>query len=79
MKRARIAYNGAIHDVAVENDQVILADGRRVAEDAVVWLPPVQPGTTFALAINYADHAKELEVKAPEKPLAFIKGPATAR
>lgn len=77
MKRARIAYNGAIHDVAVENNQVILADGRRVAEDAVVWLPPVQPGTTFALAINYADHAKELEFKAPEKPLAFIKGPGT--
>ncbi len=77
MKRARIAYNGAIHDVAIEDGQVILADGRRVAEDQVVWLPPVEVGTAFALAINYADHAKELAFKAPEKPLAFIKGPGT--
>ena len=78
MKRARIAYNGAIHDVRVEDDNaVVLADGRRVSEDKVVWLPPVTPGTTFALAINYADHAKELAFKAPEKPLAFIKGPGT--
>jgi 5-oxopent-3-ene-1,2,5-tricarboxylate decarboxylase/2-hydroxyhepta-2,4-diene-1,7-dioate isomerase len=77
MKRARIAYNGAIHDVAVEDGQVILADGRRVAEQQVVWLPPVEVGTAFALAINYADHAKELAFKAPEKPLAFIKGPGT--
>lgn len=78
MKRARVAYNGAIHDARVEDGNVVvLADGRRVAEDKVVWLPPVQPGTTFALAINYADHAKELAFKAPEKPLAFLKGPGT--
>lgn len=77
MKRARIAYNGAIHDAAVIDDRLVLADGRSPDMDKVVWLPPVQPQTTFALAINYADHAKELAFKAPEKPLAFIKGPGT--
>lgn len=78
MRRARIAYNGAIHDVTIEGEaDVRLPDGRIVAEDKVVWLPPVAVGTTFALAINYADHAKELAFKAPEKPLAFLKGPGT--
>ncbi|OJX77705.1 fumarylacetoacetate hydrolase family protein [Magnetospirillum sp. 64-120] len=77
MKRARIAYNGAIHDASVIDDRLVLADGRSPDMDKVVWLPPVQPRTTFALAINYADHAKELAFKAPEKPLAFIKGPGT--
>lgn len=78
MRRARIAYNGAIHDAAVLDDgRVRLADGRLVAEDKVVWLPPVQPGTTYALAINYAAHAKEIAFKAPEKPLVFLKSPET--
>ena len=31
----------------------------------------------MALGLNYADHAKELEFKAPEEPLVFIKGEAT--
>ena len=41
-----------------------LADGRVVAEDAVVWLPPFEVGTIVALGLNYADHAKELAFKA---------------
>ena len=77
MKRARIAYNGTVHHVTVEDGLVVLADGRRLTEDKVVWLPPVEPRTTFALAINYAAHAKEIAFKAPDKPLAFIKGPGT--
>jgi 5-oxopent-3-ene-1,2,5-tricarboxylate decarboxylase/2-hydroxyhepta-2,4-diene-1,7-dioate isomerase len=81
MKHARVAYSGAIHN-AVENDgQLLLADGRIVPQDAVVWLPPVHPvpqaRTILALGLNYADHARELAFKAPEEPLVFIKGEAT--
>ena len=47
----------------------------------MVWLPPLKPvrqaRTILALGLNYADHAKELEFKAPEEPLVFIKGEAT--
>ncbi|HVW67939.1 MAG TPA: fumarylacetoacetate hydrolase family protein [Steroidobacteraceae bacterium] len=76
MKHARVAYAGAIHAATESEDGVRLADGRVVSEEAVVWLPPVQPGTVFAVGLNYADHAKELAFKAPpEVPLAFIKGP----
>ena len=81
MKHAIVKFEGAIHN-AVENDgQLLLADGRRVAQDAVLWLPPLQPvqqaRTILALGLNYADHAKELEFKAPVEPLVFVKGQAS--
>ncbi|HTW67210.1 MAG TPA: fumarylacetoacetate hydrolase family protein [Bryobacteraceae bacterium] len=75
MKTARVAYAGAIHHAEEHDGRLQLADGRIVNEDAVVWLPPVQPGTIFALGLNYADHAKELSFKAPAEPLVFLKGP----
>lgn len=80
MKRARIAYDGAIHEAtAVPGDdtRLQLADGSVLHENEVIWLPPVEPRTIFALGLNYADHAKELAFKAPEEPLAFLKGPNT--
>ena len=77
MKRGRIAFNGAIHEVrpAGQEGLLRLADGRVLREDEALWLPPVQPGTIFALGLNYADHARELAFKAPEQPLVFLKGP----
>ncbi|HTC87490.1 MAG TPA: fumarylacetoacetate hydrolase family protein [Bryobacteraceae bacterium] len=75
MKSARVAYAGGIHYATAQNGCLRLTDGRVVAEDAVVWLPPVRPGTVFALGLNYADHAKELTFKAPDEPLVFLKGP----
>lgn len=78
MKRGRIAFQGAIHEVTQAADgRVQLADGRLLNESAVEWLPPIVPGAVFALGLNYADHAKELAFKAPEVPLAFLKGPNT--
>ncbi|HEX7006837.1 MAG TPA: fumarylacetoacetate hydrolase family protein [Alphaproteobacteria bacterium] len=77
MKRARVAYAGAVHDAAEVDGKLRLADGRFVCETDVVWLPPVQPRTIFALGLNYADHAKELAFKAPDEPLVFMKGPNT--
>jgi 5-oxopent-3-ene-1,2,5-tricarboxylate decarboxylase/2-hydroxyhepta-2,4-diene-1,7-dioate isomerase len=84
MKHARIAWSGAVHD-AVESDARLLITqgshaGCRVGFDEVVWLPPFPPvpqaRTVIALGLNYADHAKELAFKAPEEPLAFMKGEA---
>lgn len=82
MKQARVAYAGAIH--AAEPHQfsdgstgVRLTDGRQVAEDKVVWLPPFDVGTIIALGLNYADHAKELAFNPQEEPLVFLKGPGT--
>ncbi|MFK2827287.1 fumarylacetoacetate hydrolase family protein [Bacillus sp. B190/17] len=77
MKRAKVAYAGAIHDAVEHDGRLKLQDGRIVDEQEVVWLPPVEPRTVFALGLNYADHAAELAFKAPEEPLVFLKGPNT--
>ena len=75
MKRARVAYSGAIHEATPHARGLQLADGRVVAEEAVVWLPPFDVGTIIALGLNYADHAKELSFGRQEEPLVFLKGP----
>jgi 5-oxopent-3-ene-1,2,5-tricarboxylate decarboxylase / 2-hydroxyhepta-2,4-diene-1,7-dioate isomerase len=80
MKRARVAYGGAIHDALEHPAGLRLEDGRVLAEDAVVWLPPFEVGTVIALGLNYADHRKELSkevtVVANDEPLAFLKSPS---
>lgn len=75
MKRARVAYSGAVHEATDAGGRLRLADGRVVSEEAVIWLPPFQPRTIIALGLNYADHAKELAFNAQEEPLVFLKGP----
>ena len=75
MKTARVGYAGAIQNATEENGCLRLADGRMAGEEEVEWLPPIQPGTIFALGLNYVDHAKELAFKAPDEPLVFMKGP----
>jgi len=85
MKHARIAWSGAIQQAVESDGQLLITQGphqgHRVGFDDVVWLPPLapvpQPRTVIALGLNYADHAKELAFKAPEEPLAFMKGEAS--
>lgn len=80
MKWARVACVGAIHAAQPRRLDdgragVALTDGRRFAEDEVVWLPPLEAGTVIALGLNYAERARELKFATQEEPLVFLKGP----
>lgn len=75
IKRAKILFKGTEYSVTVgDNEAITLPNGDVIAGDSpdVTWLPPAQ-GTLFALGLNYADHAAELEFKPPEEPLIFLK------
>jgi 5-oxopent-3-ene-1,2,5-tricarboxylate decarboxylase/2-hydroxyhepta-2,4-diene-1,7-dioate isomerase len=78
MKRARVIHNGIVHSATEVDGQLLLEDGARVWPDQVTWLPPLmpvdRPRTILALGLNYADRAKQLDFKAPEEPLVFVKG-----
>ena len=78
LRRGRIAWQGAIHDVTEHAGRVRLPDGRLLDESQPTWLPPFastpRPRSIYALGLNYADHAKELAFKAPDEPLVFMKG-----
>ncbi|EMP56239.1 hypothetical protein MSNKSG1_10208 [Marinobacter santoriniensis NKSG1] len=79
MRHARIIFNGREFDVDIDaNDRITTADGQELDvaldSDDITWLPPVkEPGTIFALGLNYADHATELAFEPPKEPLVFIK------
>ena len=80
--RARVAYAGAIHSAGPcrlpdGHDGLRLSDGRMLHEEEVVWLPPFDAGTIVALGLNYAAHARELDLAAQQEPLVFLKGPGT--
>ncbi|MFM8864232.1 MAG: fumarylacetoacetate hydrolase family protein [Limnohabitans sp.] len=85
MKHARSAWSGASQQAIECDGQLRITQGphqgRCVGFEEVVWLPPLAPvpqaRTVIALGLNYADHAKELAFKAPEEPLAFMKGEAS--
>lgn len=81
MRTARVAYAGAIHAAEPHPQGLRLADGRVLAEDQVVWLPPFEVGTVIALGLNYADHVRELSreltVTTRDEPLVFFKGPGS--
>jgi len=39
-------------------------------------LPPAQPTKIICVGLNYKDHARELNMPLPEKPLIFLKPPS---
>lgn len=74
MKLVRFALDGRVHDGTLRPDGRITGhDGALYAPDAVTWLPPVVPGKVIGLALNFADHAAELQIAAPEDPALFFK------
>jgi len=83
---ARFVANGRIHTGTVNDDGMpVDAEGRAYVRDAVTWLPPVVPSKVIGLALNYRDHAAELnKVDLPDAlarnldvPALFFK-PTTA-
>ena len=73
MKHARFFAGGRIHHGTVVDGRLHDEAGRPYADHEVTWLPPVVPPKVIGLALNYADHAKELELKTPEAPALFLK------
>jgi len=74
MKRARFLARGRYHEGVLAGEGVLRDEaGREHHEDDVVFLPPVEPRTMIGLALNYADHAAELQLAEPEDPALFVK------
>jgi 5-oxopent-3-ene-1,2,5-tricarboxylate decarboxylase/2-hydroxyhepta-2,4-diene-1,7-dioate isomerase len=78
MKIARFAANGRVHEGFLSDGLLVVAGGARFEPDSVVWLPPVARFTKMiGLALNYRDHAAELDLKLPPHPILFNKNPNT--
>lgn len=73
MRHARYIDRGRIHEGVWEDGVLVNEEGRVVSEEQVIWLPPIEPRTVYGLALNYADHAVELNLEKPKEPVLFIK------
>lgn len=78
MKLARFLVSGKIYDGIVQADgQLQSSEGTVYSPEDVIWLPPVVPSKAIGLALNFADHAEELQMKSPEDPALFFKPPSS--
>ena len=71
-KYAKVMFQNQVHSVEVLPNGLLTEQQQLLPYESVIWLPPSN-GMMYALGLNYADHATELEFKPPEKPLVFIK------
>lgn len=73
-RSGRVIMDGRQQQVwQLDDGAVITASGRPVDEAAVQWLPPFEPGSIIAVALNFSDHAAELSLDEPEQPALFPK------
>jgi len=78
MKLARFYAYGRLLEGALLDGQLHAANGGLYDAAKVSWLPPVaQPGKMIGLALNYREHAAELDLKLPPHPILFNKNPNT--
>lgn len=73
----RILLNGAITQVERDGDILRAGDGREVAAEDAIHLPPSEPTKIIACHLNYRSRVEEFMTKLPPAPTYFHK-PTTA-
>jgi 5-oxopent-3-ene-1,2,5-tricarboxylate decarboxylase/2-hydroxyhepta-2,4-diene-1,7-dioate isomerase len=78
MKLARFSVDGQVRSGVLQAGALVEAGGAAHDPQTVIWLPPVAGFTKMiGLALNYRDHAAELDLKLPPHPILFNKNPNT--
>jgi 5-oxopent-3-ene-1,2,5-tricarboxylate decarboxylase/2-hydroxyhepta-2,4-diene-1,7-dioate isomerase len=73
----RVLHEGVEHWVRVDGDELVLGDGRRIAEAAATYRPPCDPTKILCVHLNYQSRLDEFENPGIETPTYFQK-PTTA-
>jgi 5-oxopent-3-ene-1,2,5-tricarboxylate decarboxylase / 2-hydroxyhepta-2,4-diene-1,7-dioate isomerase len=69
----RILLDGACVQVTRDGDDLVAPDGRRVAADEAVHLPPVVPTKIIAVHLNHRSRVLEFGARLPAAPTYFHK------
>ena len=78
MKVARFAADGRIHEGIWRAGRLVVPSGAAFDPQAVTWLPPVATfSKMIGLALNYSDHAAELDQALPDNPYLMNGGGGT--
>ena len=73
----RILLDGYPCTVERRGEELVSGDGRVIAIDEAIHLPPVQPSKIICVHLNYASRTEEFMTKLPSAPTYFHK-PITA-
>ena len=73
VEHRRILLNGAVTPVLVAGDELIAGDGRRVAAEHAVHLPPCEPSKILCVHLNHISRVQEFQAKLPPAPTYFHK------
>jgi 5-oxopent-3-ene-1,2,5-tricarboxylate decarboxylase/2-hydroxyhepta-2,4-diene-1,7-dioate isomerase len=73
----RILLDGFVTEVIRQGETLVAGDGREVAIDDAIHLPPTMPSKIIAVHLNYASRTQEFMTKLPSAPTYFHK-PVTA-
>ncbi len=69
----RILLDGAVVEARRIGNDLVAPDGRRIAVDDAVHLPPVEPTKIICVHLNYRSRAEELRTVPPPAPHYFQK------
>lgn len=75
----RFRYDNEVFQGIIKGERVIVERG--LYSDTFLLselelLPPAQPSKIICVGLNYMDHARELDMTIPKKPLIFLKPPS---
>ena len=73
METRRILLDGAVVEVRCEGERLVAGDGRAVAADAAVHLPPCTPTKILCVHLNYRSRVDEFMISLGATPTFFHK------
>ena len=76
----RFKYDNEVFEGVVKGERVIVERGLycdTFVLSELEILPPTIPSKIICVGLNYMDHARELEMTIPGKPLIFLKPPSS--
>ena len=76
----RFKYDNELFEGVVKGERVVV--GRGLYCDTFFLseleiMPPTNPSKIICVGLNYMDHARELDMTIPKKPLIFLKPPSS--
>ena len=69
----RILLDGSPTPVAVDGEELVAGDGRRIAEAEAIHLPPSEPSKILCVHLNHVSRVEEFQVSLPAAPTYFHK------
>ncbi len=74
-RRVHVELDGTPVTGRRDGDEIVLEDGRRIAEADTVYLAPVRPSKIIAVHLTYRSRIEEYKARTPPEPSYFMKPP----